>query len=449
VSFPRYPRYKPSGVEWLGDVPAHWDAFRGRFCAAINPRSQRLSALGTRVEVSFLAMEAIGDRGALSLEQVCVPAEMGTSYTEFDDGDVLIAKITPCFENGKGALATDLVNGAGLGTSELHVLRSRGKLLPKFLYYVTMTSQFRNSGEGHMYGAGGQKRVPTEFIRNLVCPVPPREEQHAIVRHLDRETANVDMLLAEQLRLLELLREKRQAVISHTVTKGLNPDVPMKPAGIEWIGDVPAHWDIVPLKYVVEMRSGGTPDKGRRDLWDGDVPWASAKDLKSDRLGDTEDHLTALALEEGAAELVSAESVLVVVRGMILARTFPVALTTVPMSINQDLKALIPSGRLDADYLAWLLRGTADESRVRVEEAGHGTKVLRMDKWAPLPLPIPPVEEQEHATSHLEGALETLAGLATETERAVCLLEERRAALISAAVTGQIDVRGLVAQEVA
>ena len=132
---------------------------------------------------------------------------------------------------------------------------------------------------------------------------PDTEEQHAIATFLDRETAKIDALIAEQEKLLALLAEKRQATISHAVTKGLNPNAPMKDSGIPWLGEVPGHWCVMPLKYLVSFKSGGTPSKENLDYWEGTVPWASAKDLKSEHLTDTSDHLTQFAVDSGAASL--------------------------------------------------------------------------------------------------------------------------------------------------
>ncbi len=279
----------------------------------------------------------------------------------------------------------------------------------------------------------------------LHVATPPEEEQAAIVAFLDDETAKIDALVAEQEKLIALLKEKRQAVISHAVTKGLDPDAPMKDSGIEWLGEVPAHWECVPMKYLVRLQSGGTPSKERLEYWDGEIPWASAKDMKVDCLFDTEDHITEYAIEDGAAALVPGGAVVVVVRGMILARTFPVALTMRDMAINQDLKAVMCGERLRSEFLARYLRGTSDESLCRLDEAGHGTKALRMDAWTSLEFALPPMEEQADIADHIDDATKRIDSLIAEAGSAMTLLKERRSALISAAVTGKIDVRGLVA----
>ncbi len=195
------------------------------------------------------------------------------------------------------------------------------------------------------------------------------------------------------------------------------------------------------MKYLVRLQSGGTPSKERREYWDGEIPWASAKDMKVDYLFDTEDHITEYAIEDRAAALVPSGAVVVVVRGMILARTFPVVLTMRDMAINQDLKAVRCGKRLCPGFLAWYLRGTSDESLCRLDEAGHGTKALRMDTWTSLEFALPPSDEQAAIAEFINDTTEQFDGLVGEAGSAITLLKERRSALISAAVTGKIDVR--------
>lgn len=212
-----------------------------------------------------------------------------------------------------------------------------------------------------------------------------------------------------------------------------------KPSGVEWLGEVPAHWNLQPLKHVADFRSGGTPDKSNIDYWDGNIPWASAKDLKTDHLFDTADHITDVAVESGAAALVPAESVLVVVRGMILARIFPVTTAKVPMAINQDLKAIIARPQIQPAFMAWLLRGSEAETLSRLDEAGHGTKALRMDAWGAMRLPVPSLEEQSAIATFLNRETAKIDALVAEQQKLIALLKEKRQAVISHAVTKGLD----------
>ena len=209
---------KDSGVKWLGAIPAHWARKRLRFMAALNPSKQEARALPKDTEVSFLPMEAIGDDGSLNLSQTKTIAEVESGYTYFAEGDITLAKITPCFENGKGAITRGLTNGIGFGTTELTVLRPYLCTDSAYLYHLIMSQPFRMLGQGTMYGAGGQKRVPDDFVRNFDVAWPPYREQTAIAAFLDRETAKIDTLTAKAQQAIALLREHRTSLISAAVT---------------------------------------------------------------------------------------------------------------------------------------------------------------------------------------------------------------------------------------
>ena len=260
MRYPAYPAYKDSGVAWLGDVPLHWERKRLRFVATMNPSKQEASQHERETPVSFLPMEAVGDDGTLKLDSTRPIAEVENGYTYFAEGDVTLAKITPCFENGKGAIMRGLVNGIGFGTTELAVIRPNADTDVRYLYYLTMSQPFRKRGEAVMYGAGGQKRVPDSFIRNFDLAWPPLPEQAAIAAFLDRETAKIAALLARQERLIALLGEKRQALIAHAVTKGLDNAAPMQDTGVAWLGEIPAHWSVRRLKTcITAMGQGWSP----------------------------------------------------------------------------------------------------------------------------------------------------------------------------------------------
>ncbi len=244
-----YPKYKDSGIERLGEVPEGWPAKRLRFCLKLNPSKQEIRHLPKDTELPFIPMEAVGEAGSLDLSNTRPIDDVENGYTFFRNNDVAIAKITPCFENGKGCIFRNLVHDYGFGTTELTVMRPR-HLDPAFLYYLTISHQFRVTGIGLMQGSAGQKRVPDDYIRDYIIGLPSEAEQQAIATFLDQETAKIDALIQKKERMIELLKEKRIALITQAVTKGLEPSVPMKDSGIEWLGEVPEHWDIKKLKHV-------------------------------------------------------------------------------------------------------------------------------------------------------------------------------------------------------
>lgn len=209
---------KDSGVEWLGRVPAHWNIGATRRFYSFNPSKREISARPRTEEVSFLPMEAIGETGSLELTRTRQIKEVETGYSYFANGDVVIAKITPCFENGKGAAINDLVGGVGFGTTELIVLRPSRPVTQRYSWWLFSASGFRRFAEGHMEGSAGQKRVQDDWLKAQKVAIPPRHEQEAIVAHLDRFASRIDTLIAKTERSIELLREHRTALITAAVT---------------------------------------------------------------------------------------------------------------------------------------------------------------------------------------------------------------------------------------
>jgi type I restriction enzyme S subunit len=388
-------------------------------------------------------MEAVGEQGELSLDRTRLINEVLTGYTYFREGDVSIAKITPCFENGKGAIMRNLVGGVGFGTTELIVARPRqDRTTPEFLDWLFRSPTFRTRGEAAMYGAGGQKRVPDDFVRDFISPGPPLAEQVAIAAFLDRETAKIDALIEEQRRLIALLKEKRQAVISHAVTKGLDPHAPMKDSGIEWLGDVPAHWEVGPLKrhwsvtdckhITAEFVDDGIPLASIREVQSRFVDLAVAK-RTTDEFFDQ--------LIEGGRKPESGD--LIFSRNATVGEVAQVAEWHPPFAMGQDV-CLLKRRQADScpDYMQLVLRSLVGETQLANLLIGSTFKRVNVEDIRNLILPFPPPQEQQEIAAWLLCLANQYGDLSEQAERGIALLKERRAALISAAVTGKIDVHG-------
>ena len=291
-------------MEWLGEIPAHWEMKRLRFICQINPSKTELSYLPMDTQVSFLPMERIGEDGSTSLEEIRTIEQVKQGYTCFRDRDVIVAKIILALRMVRVRYVTELLNGIGFGTTELHVLRAKEETDPNFVFYLTRSEPFKEIGTAMMYGSAGQKRVPEDFINNFQVGFPPITEQHSIATFLDRETARIDNLIEKKERLIELLQEKRAALISHAVTKGLDPTVPVKDLGVEWLGEIPAHWEVKRLKFAASIYGGGTPIKKILNIGC-TIPWVSPKDMKGEIISDTDDHITKDAIETSSTRLVN------------------------------------------------------------------------------------------------------------------------------------------------
>ncbi len=445
----QYPALKDSGIAHLGNVPAHWCVIRLRFVADLNPSKAESREFDRTTLVTFVPMEAVGADGTLSLDIERPISEIESGYTFFAEGDVAIAKITPCYENGKGAVMRGLLNGIGFGTTELIVARPRtGMIVASYLHYLFVSSVFRVLGESYMYGAGGQKRVPDDFVRNFVAAVPSVSEQAAIAAFLDRETAKIDALVAAQQRMVALLKEKRQAVISHAVTKGLNHDAPMKASGVEWLGDVPAHWDAMPLKHFAAIDNSGCFGEepvGALEV----LPVATTAQIDSlGRFAVEKMPLRGFTSEQLARYACSTSDILVVkssgsADNIISGKAGLVDDSTASFVFSNFLMRVRPKKSIaDARFVFALLRSDLSRQRVQLMCSSTTYPNLKVGQYISSPLPLPPLTEQVLISDFLSVEIVKFDALLSQSERLINLLQERRAALISAAVTGQIDVRG-------
>jgi type I restriction enzyme S subunit len=210
-------KMKDSGIEWIGEIPEGWKVKRLRFNALVNPLSKKALS-NPKVLVHFLPMEKISEKGEYDNKSEAEYQNVSTGYTYFENNDVLVAKITPCFENGKGALVNDLKYGFGFGSTEFHIIRSYWHLIPKYLFYLTKTHIFRDTGEAFMEGTAGQKRVSKDFIKDFIMVTPPRTEQLKIVEYIDKAIAKIDKTIQKIEEKINLLEEYKKSLIHHVVT---------------------------------------------------------------------------------------------------------------------------------------------------------------------------------------------------------------------------------------
>lgn len=439
MSFPRYDRYKNAGIGWLSEVPAHWQVIPNK--ALLRATNDLVGTNSSDFTLLSLTLFGVIVRDIESGKGK-FPAEFD-SYKAVEPNDLIFC----LFDLDETPRTIGLANQVGMITGAYEVLRCRPLALPSYIcYFYLHVDEFKGLRPWY---TGLRKVVRPDTFMSIKLALPPLDEQEAIASFLDAETAKIDALIEEQRRLIELLKEKRQAVISHAVTRGLNPGVTMATAGVDWLNEIPAHWAGIPLGYLIRFNSGGTPNKANEGYWDGSIPWVSPKDMKVVEIGDAEDHVTELALAETGLRLIEPDHILVVVRGMILLHSFPVARNLVPVTINQDMKALKCCDKLLPGFLQYLFRGIAKLLVSLAGESAHGTKKMETSILSGLQIPLPPIEEQQSIIAWLDEKLAAYDSLLENSTDAIRLLEQRRSALISAAVTGKIDVRSYVPKEAA
>jgi type I restriction enzyme S subunit len=282
----------------------------------------------------------------------------------------------------------------------------------------------------------------------VVCP--PQEEQQAITRFLKAQDHLFRKFIRNKRRLIELLKEQKQNVINQAVTRGIDPNVKLKPSGVEWIGDIPEHWISRKFKHCAKFFSGGTPSKGNEGYWRGDIPWVSPKDMKTDRIYDAEDHITEEAVNSSATSIIDVGSLLLVVRSGILRRTIPIALVQRRVAFNQDIKAILPNRKLILpEYLHATIIGCEKRLLEIWSKVGATVESLEYEYFANSYLPLPPIEEQQAILDHIQEKSVEIDQAITRAQREIELMREYRTRLISDVVTGQVDVRGIDVPEVA
>lgn len=219
-----------------------------KYCVTLNPNYSK--NLNDSDSISFIPMECLTN--GFICPKTNTVGNVKTGYTFFADGDIIMAKVTPCFENGNIAIVKNLLNGIGFGSSELYVFRCK-TIDTTYLFYFLQNSQFKQLCISTMFGTGGLKRVSPDFIRNYKFASPSLPEQHHIASFLDSKCSQIDTTIEKEREVITKLKEYRQAVITEAVTKGIRAGVPMKDSGIEWIGEIPEGWDVRKIKYLINI----------------------------------------------------------------------------------------------------------------------------------------------------------------------------------------------------
>ena len=333
-----YPHYKPSGVDWLGDIPAHWEVRRLKFSVE-NVADQTHKR---RKREIYLAMEHV-ESWTGEYSEAGPDVVFDSQVKRFKAGDVLFGKLRPYLAK------VTRPNRPGVCVGEFLVLRPRAcALSPGYLEYLMRSKPVIDAINASTFGAK-MPRADWQFIGGMVQPLPPLAEQAAIVRYLDHTDGRIRRYLRSRERLIELLKEYRQATIHEAVTQGLDPDVPLKPSGVEWIGDIPAHWEVRRVKHAFRRIVGGsTPSSSEATYWDGTIVWVTPTDIsKVTRLRDSQRRITKKGFDSCSTTLVPVGSLVVTSR----APVGNVALAEVPLCTNQGCKTLVPDSQvIDSTY---------------------------------------------------------------------------------------------------
>ncbi|MFC7229426.1 restriction endonuclease subunit S [Salinirubellus salinus] len=408
---------------------------RLNYVTEINPSKSEVSSLPDETEVSFIPMEDFGRRNSINGSTTRPIKEVYDGYTYFAEGDVVIAKITPCFENQKGAICRNLTNGIGFGTTELYVLRPSSDLEPRYLWYVLRSKPFMDDGVASMRGAAGQQRVPSEFVENFSIPLYEQETQRAIADYLDERITKIDTLIDKKSELLDLLEDKKESITTEYTTRGVDSQNTLKSVEQEWVGKVPSHWEETRIGSLIEevknpvdvdeseeyqeigIRSYGKgifhkePVEGE-DIGDKRVFWVENNALI----------FNIVFAWEGAVAVTSEDEV-----GMIASHRFPMYVPKQDVCLEY-LKYFFTHG-YGQGILDWNSPGAAGRNRTLNRSA-----MLNERFW------FPSFEEQQRIVESISRKVNLIDELSGNIEKSIELLKEKRETLITAAVAGQIDV---------
>lgn len=451
MSLPRYAEYKASGVEWLGKIPKHWVSKRLKQIYHVYPSNVDKKSYDEEQAVRLCNYTDVYYNDVISAGIEFMSATASADQIarfELHAGDTLITKDSETADDiAISAYVPKSMPGVVCGY-HLAVVRPRERVVGAFIKRLFDSSYLCARFE---VLANGLTRVGLSqyALDNVDVPVPPPTEQIAIAGFLDRETGKIDALVAEQEKLIALLKEKRQAVISHAVTKGLNPDAPMTPSGIEWLGDVPAHWEVKALKFVARVQTGIAKGKDNEDRNVVSVPYLRVANVQDGYFDLTEVAMIEIAAYALPRYLLRSGDVLMNEGGDFdkLGRGH-VWQGEIDPCIHQNHVFAVRPVAIPSEWLN-LVTGSDYAQFYFMTRSKQSTNLASISSTnlMELPMLIPPEIERNAIIEFMEAESSCLDVLNAEANRTITLLKERRSALISAAVTGQIDVRGLVPQQ--
>ncbi len=427
AKYQQYEEYKDSGVEDLGCIPIQWKTSKLAYTFLKANAGEVIDKTywGSGKEVLYTC-----NKTPLLSDYMCFPEEKRTTKNDL----LLTRNGTPYVHKPiEGSIYSNVVQRITL-SSEFD---------RNYLTYCLGNSALSLKG----YGVSIES-FNFETWKSMQFATPSMKEQKQIVNFLDHETAQIDILIEKQQTLIQLLKEKRQAVISHAVTKGLNTDAVMKGSGVEWVEFIPKHWKAHKLGYCANVGNGATPSRENFSFWkDGSISWLNSSKINDVVICEADQFITPLAKLKTSVQPVQENDILIAITGEGQTRG-RVAICKLDATINQHLASIrIINKELDYEYLYYWLN--SNYSRIRFESTGTGSTkgAITCGDIASYPVLIPPKNEQQEIVKYLKEKNNVFDRLINSAEKGIQLMQERRTALISAAVTGKIDVRGWQASE--
>ena len=431
-----YPKYKDSGVEQIGEVPEHWEVKRSD---GIIFSDKNLVAPDTfrDEEVYHYSIPAIQQHGTGIYEDGNSIKSAKQIVTETC---LLVSKLNP---RKSTICISKPQNVKTISSTEFVVLKTRSCFI-EFLCYFCQSDFFRQYLDSRVQsGTRSHQRVSPEDIYRFFAAWPSREEQTTIATFLNRKTAEIDSIISKKERLIELYEEEKAAVINHAVTKGLDPDAKMKDSGIEWLGEIPEHWEVKKLKHLVcKIGSGVTPKGGASVYQQSGIPLLRSQNIHFDglRLDDVAYISDEIHNNMSGSKVISGD-VLLNITGASIGRCYFVDDQLGEANVNQHVCIIRPSKGFITKFIYFLLCSNVGQIQIDLEQTGGGREGLNFESLGSFAIPSGRKNEQSAIVQHIETKCRKIDTIISKFKRQIELLKEYRTALISEAVTGKIDVR--------
>lgn len=434
-----YPAYKDSGVEWLGDVPEHWEVaiLKRKFNVQLGKMLQTKPNDNSDTENEYLCALNIhwNELDLTTVKTMWFSAEDKSKY-DVKKGDLLVS------EGGDvGRSAIYNLERTLYIQNAINRIRPIGNDLTIFLYYWIYSLKAKGYID-IICNKSTISHLTAEKLSSIEAIFPPIKEQQQIANFLDDKTTHLDKLIGQKQQMIVLLNEKRMALITQAVTKGLDLTVPMKDSGVEWLGDVPEHWEVERLKFITDRVQTGTtpPTSSTNDyFFDATINWFTPVDFSNSalKLLNAKRKINQYAIDDKVVKLIPAKSILIIGIGATLGK---VGYIEKEAACNQQINIIYPSVFVNEKYISSSLSVMQEVMRIISNSSTLG--IMNQETTKQIVLAIPQIEEQNQIANYLDTETQKIDDMITTVKQAIATLQEYRTALITAAVTGKIDVRG-------
>ena len=421
----QYDSYKDSGVEWIGKIPSHWEVCRFKDFASLRTDASD--------DDNKIGLENIEGKTGRFIE---TSTEFEGNGTAFQEGDIVYGKLRPYLQ--KVWLATFDGNAVG----DFFVFRAKENCRNKLLFYIMISDGFTCMCNGATFGAK-MPRVSSDFIRGMHLYLPPMVEQDAMISYLDKKCEEIDNFIATQEKRVELLKELRQNIITHAVTRGINHDAPLKDSGVEWIGEVPEHWEIKRIKHCAQIfgRIGFRGYTTQDLVLEGEGPITLSPSNMQGRMNyDSCTYLSWFKYNESPEIQIHNGDVLFVKTGSTYGKSAYVENLPMEATINPQIVVFKDFKDSNSKFFYYLLTTDIVQSQVDNTVIGSTIPTIGQEKIRNYVIPIPPLSEQQEIVSYIESQTVRLDKSIEKAEHQIELLQELKQSIITEVVTGKRKV---------